>query len=162
LAAGVAAAASVTAALIVTLSGPGLQPPPGPAPSPDGTPLVAITSWSQTTLSSPPREQYTFRGIARNLPPGSMIYVIAQSAHPGLVDGIYNAWLVSDQADLSRDGTWHVTWTLTDPPASARWTPVVWVNDCGARDACGEGGVPQLRQSGARGVPIVGRTVGGT
>lgn len=167
LAAGVAAAATVAAALIAALvshgPAPNPGPPsPGPVPTLDSSAFVAITSWSETALPKPPGERYTFSGISKDLPAGSTIYVVAQAGQTGAAAGSApSGWLVSDPGYPAADGRWHITWTLSRPPATARWTPVVWINDCAPGNACGGDPIPELESLGPHAVRIVGRTVGG-
>ncbi|WLW57677.1 hypothetical protein [Streptomyces sp. YU58] len=119
------ALATVAAALIAGnhASGPPGRPDNSGGPPPGDTPTtVSVTSWSEASAAPPPtKKRYRFYGRAVNLPADAEIHVIVES-RPGARGA---AWLISPTADVLRDGTWKVAWTLTEPPSEGRWIAIV-------------------------------------
>jgi hypothetical protein len=92
------------------------------------TPSVQIVIWGSRTIGPPPRLLLQFRGKSSGLGSGSRVFVLAQfgrrphvpSAHRELDVGYH----VSPPAHPEPDGSWEITWELSDVPESASYQAV--------------------------------------
>lgn len=109
LAAAIGAVGVIAAALIPLLAGG----------SPSGL-SIAITGLLEQPYPPPPGRLYLWNGTVTGQPPGTSVYVIDKVA-PG-------KFMVSPAAVVSGQN-WTVTWTISKPPATARWIAVVFSNN---------------------------------
>ncbi len=121
----IGAAGAVLAALLTGLlalsAGGGVEPRPAPAPRP----RVSITSWTETP-ATPPSKTYVFSGTVTNAPPGMAVHVMVRTSDTDSGGIAFGAeWLVSPKAEILRDGSWKVTWTLAPPPSEGHWVAVL-------------------------------------
>ncbi|MFF3376977.1 hypothetical protein ACFYXF_28995 [Streptomyces sp. NPDC002680] len=96
---------------------------------PEAPPKISLDSWTERPGTGPSSKIYEFSGTVTQVPQGMVVHVIAEAPQPDVEaispSGRSYEWLVSPRADILQNGQWKVTWTVKNPPESARWRAVL-------------------------------------